>query len=108
MAAIWPTIFIEGAPPMTSEPKRTYHEQAVQDAGEASGGRFARNTEISIAGTSAIPHADKLAAPRWSHDCVPPEEPLGYAIDELPDQTTVSGIARELLAPVPDTPTEEE
>jgi hypothetical protein len=90
------------------EPKRTYHEQAVQDASEERGGRFARNTDISIAGVSPIPHAAQLAAPTWSQDCVPPEEPLGYCVDELPDQTTVSGIARELLEPVPDTPTDEE
>jgi hypothetical protein len=74
--------------------------RAVQDASDEHGGRFARNTQISIAGTEPIPHAAQLAAPTWSHDVVPPEEPLGYCIDELPDMTTASGIDRAQLTPV--------
>jgi hypothetical protein len=78
-------------PPMSTEPKRTYHEQAVQDAAEERGGRW-RNANVSIAGTSPIPHADKLAAPTWSHDVVPPEPPTGECIDALPSMETVSGL----------------
>jgi hypothetical protein len=67
-------------------------ERTVHEAAEETGGRFARNTQVSIAGTSAIPHADKLAAPTWSHDVVPPEPPTGYEIDSLPDMTTLDGL----------------
>jgi hypothetical protein len=89
-------------------PAASMFERTVHEAAEEQGGRFARNTEISIAGTGPIPHAEKLAGPEWSQDHVPPEEPLGYCIDEVPDQTTVSGIDRAQLAPVPEEPTDDE
>jgi hypothetical protein len=74
-------------------------ERAQRDATDETGGRWARNTDISVAGTSPVPHADKLAAPQWSADVGPPEPPLGYAVDELPSLETVSGIDRtEALA----------
>jgi hypothetical protein len=91
---------------MTTEPDRpnSMFARAVSEAAEENGGRFARNTEVSIAGVSPIPHADKLAAPTWCTDVGPEEPPLGYEIDAVPDLTTVDG-----LPPLPpDTTTDEE
>jgi hypothetical protein len=73
-------------------PAASMFERTVHEAAEEQGGRFARNTEISIAGTGPIPHAEKLTGPEWSQDCVPPEPPTGYAIDDVPDMTTVDGL----------------
>jgi hypothetical protein len=90
-------------------------QRTVHEAAEETGGRFARNTEISIAGTGPIPHAEKLAAPAWSADVGPPEPPTGECIDSLPSMETISGIDRaEALAidaanaAATDTTTEEE
>jgi hypothetical protein len=80
------------------EPKRCYHEQAIQDAAETQGGRW-RNTDVSIAGTTAVPHADKLAAPQWSTDVGTLEPPTGECIDFVGSMETISGIDRaEALA----------
>jgi hypothetical protein len=95
-------------------PKRTYHEQAVQDAGETQGGRW-RNTDVSVAGTAPCPHSDKLVAPQWSADVGPPEPPTGECIDAVQSMETVSGIDRaEALAidsanaaPAPEEPTDQ-
>ena len=86
-----------GAPTrMTDDnPKRTYHEQAIQDAAEGQGGRWRKNTEVSVAGTGPIPHASVLVGPAWSDDVVPPEESLGFEVDALPSMLTVSGFPPE-------------
>jgi hypothetical protein len=85
----------------TDDKPNSMFARAVHDAAEETGGRFARNTQVSIAGTSAIPHADKLAGPEWSQDHVPPEAPLGTEIDWVPDMTTVDGSPRE-ATPAPE------
>jgi hypothetical protein len=88
---------------MTDNPDRrpanTMHARAIEEAAEEQGGRWRKNTEVSIAGTGPIPHSSVLVGPEWSQDCVPPEEPLNMIVDELPDLTTVSGIDRHLLTP---------
>jgi hypothetical protein len=78
----------------TDDRPNSMFARAIQDASDETGGRFARNTDVSVAGTSPIPHADKLAGPQWSADIGTIEPPLGYAIDELPSLETVSGIDR--------------
>jgi hypothetical protein len=96
---------------MSDDPNlpNSYHARAVHDAAEEQGGRFARNTEVRITGTAPTWQAPAIGGTGpWSGaDPVPPEEPLGYCIDELPDMTTVSGIDPQLLAPVPDANLEE-
>jgi hypothetical protein len=70
-------------------------ERAVNDAADEQGGRFARNTQVSVAGTGPIPHGSVLVGPEWSQDAVPKEEPLGYEVDALPSMLTVSGFPPE-------------
>jgi hypothetical protein len=47
-------------------------------------------TATHITGTTAVPQypAQPQGSP-WASDPVPPEEPLGYDIDALPDMTKV-------------------
>jgi hypothetical protein len=73
-------------------------------------GRWTGHDRPTVTGTRPTWQAPAISGsgPWATTDIVPPEEPLGYCVDEVPDLTTVSGIARELLAPVPDTPTDEE
>ena len=90
---------------MTSDDKpNSMFARAVHDAAEEQGGRWQRNTDVSVAGTGPIPHADKLAGPEWSQDHVPAEPPLGYAIDDLPDMTTLDGLPPQ----APEQPTDDD
>ena len=70
-------------------------QQAEADEAYGAGGRFAKQSRPSVAGIGPIPHSGILVGPQWSDDCVPPEPPLGIAIDELPSLETVSGIDRQ-------------
>jgi hypothetical protein len=82
---------------MTTEPQRPANrmfDRAREEAAQEAQGRFARQSQPSIAGTSAI----VLSAPAWSHDPVGTEPPIGELIDALPSMETYSGIETEALA----------
>jgi hypothetical protein len=44
-----------------------------------------KNFSVPTAPTVAVPGR----APNWSHDPVPPEPPLGFEVDEVPQMLTV-------------------
>ena len=69
---------------MTESKPQTYLAQAQADAALEAQGRFAAQQRPHIIGTDPIP--PPLASPEWSQDAakVPPEPPLGFAIDEVP------------------------
>jgi hypothetical protein len=86
-------------------PAATLHERAIQDAAEDAGGRWARNADVRITGTTPSWAAPAIGGqgPWATPDPVPPEEPINFEADSaVPDQTTISGIARELLEPAPE------
>ncbi len=61
--------------------KDTYHTRTIADA--QPGGRFASVERSTV--TAAGPIYPRLpASSPWSHDPVPPEEPLGIDINEMP------------------------
>jgi hypothetical protein len=79
-------------------------ERAQHEAAKEQGGRFARNTEVRITGTTPSWAAPAIggSGPWATPDPVPAEEPINFEADSaVPDMTTASGIDRELLTPVP-------
>jgi hypothetical protein len=101
---------------MPDEPRRpanTMHErqQAAIDEEYGAKGRWTGHDRPSVTGSpSWQPPRIGGAGPWAGPDPVPAEESLGFAVDELPDLTTVSGVDRQLLAPLPpedEQPTEE-
>lgn len=59
--------------------------QAQADADMAAGGRFKKQTETLITGVGVPQYPRQPSNSPWHSDPVPPEEPLGYSIDALPE-----------------------
>jgi len=62
--------------------KDTYFSRASADA-DMIGGRFKRETETRVTGVPSYPRQPESSP--WASDPVPPEEPLGYDINALPE-----------------------
>jgi hypothetical protein len=62
--------------------KDTYFNRAQSDA-DMIGGRFKKETETRVTGVPSYPK--QPASSPWASDPVPPEEPLGYDINALPE-----------------------
>jgi hypothetical protein len=80
----------------------TLVEKAAADATDEHGGRFAKQQRPTVVGRTE--DGADLPAPLWcqQQSLVGDEPPLGESVDWVPDQTTVSGQAREELeAPAP-------
>jgi hypothetical protein len=60
----------------------TYHEIASADADQDRGGRFSGLTRPSVIGSSPISYPQMPENNPWRCDPVPPEMPLGYAIND--------------------------
>jgi hypothetical protein len=75
----------------------TFFGRAQTDADELSGGgRFARQSPVSVTGTTEVPIFPKLTSSSpFACDPVPPPEPLGVSVDE---QMPV-GEPHELIGP---------
>jgi hypothetical protein len=86
-------------------PAATMHEQCINDIATETGGRWRGNREVTVTGSRQEWQAPRISGsgPWAIPDPVPPEEPINFEADTaVLDQTTVSGIARELLTPEPD------
>jgi hypothetical protein len=69
-----------------------------QNALDDLGGRFAKLTPSNVTGTKPLQQVPRLpASSPWHREALPPEEPLGIAVDEMPPL--------EALAPNPTTAT---
>jgi hypothetical protein len=89
-------------PPATSMHERTLADLDHEYSAKGRWGGHDRPT-ITSGGPAWAPPAIKGTSPWTDTDPVPNEEPLGYAVDELPD---VSGIDRAQLTPTDEEPTE--
>jgi hypothetical protein len=67
---------------MTGQHKDTFFSRAQADAELTSQGRFKKETATRVTGVPTYPSMP--ASSPWSNDPVPPEEPLGFSVDELP------------------------
>ena len=62
--------------------KDTFFNRAQSDLDEA-GGRFAKQSKATIIGSGPVSYPTQPIDSPWGSDPVPPEEPLGYSIDDL-------------------------
>jgi hypothetical protein len=60
----------------------SYLSRAVADADLSAQGRFKRETATHVTGVPSYPQLPDSSP--WSNDPVPPEEQLGFSVDELP------------------------
>jgi hypothetical protein len=60
----------------------TYHNHAVSSANDLMGGRFGVDSKSVVIGSSPISYPRIPSGPWSGADIVPPEQPLGYAIDQ--------------------------
>jgi len=73
--------------------KDTFLNRAQADAEMSAGGRFKKQTaETRVTGVPTYPK--QPANSPWSNDPVPPEEPLGFSINEFP-----SNLGGSVMAP---------
>jgi hypothetical protein len=63
----------------------TYLSRAQSDADLTSQGRFKRETTTRV--TSVPEYSKQPDNSPWASDPVPPEEPLGFSVDELPSES---------------------
>jgi hypothetical protein len=70
------------------------HEQTINDLAAEQGGRWRGNREVTVTGSRQEWQAPRISGsgPWASTDPLPTEPPTGYAIDDLPDMTTVDGL----------------
>jgi hypothetical protein len=84
---------------MTRQGESTFTlvDRARADADDTAKGRWAGPQLPTRHITGTMPDGAPLPCPAWSaaEALLPPEEPLGYSIDELPSMETVSGQPRE-------------
>jgi hypothetical protein len=75
----------------------TFFSRAQSDADELSGGgRFKRQTPVTVTGTEAVPLFPRLTSSSpFAGDPVPTEPALGFSVNELP----VIGGSPEVVAP---------
>jgi hypothetical protein len=77
------------------EPPNTLHQHALASANDTVGGRFAALGNPHVVGSAPIPKYPELPANSPSHfDPVPNEPPLGFAIDEMPVDSSTSPFRR--------------
>jgi hypothetical protein len=80
----------------------TFHARAQAQAGELSGGRFASLGAPRVIGATPNPSMQYPAASSAHQTELPPEQPLGFSIDEMPNPTgDVSSGVSPPVAPGP-------
>jgi hypothetical protein len=62
----------------------TFHQHAQAQANELSGGRFAATGAPRVVGSTPNPAAQYPAASAAHQTELPPENPLGYSVDDMP------------------------
>jgi hypothetical protein len=70
----------------------TFHQHAQAQALDTAGGRFAATGAPRVVGSTPNPSAQYPAASSAHQTELPPEEPLGFSIDEMPNPTGVSPV----------------
>jgi hypothetical protein len=68
----------------------TFHQHALSQADEISGGRFRATGVPSVTGSTPVPQYPQASTP-FQRDPVPDEPALGYPIDAMPELESPTG-----------------
>jgi len=77
----------------------TYHQHGVAQADELSQGRFAATGAPRVVGSTPNPASQYPAASAAHQTELPPEQPLGYSVDDMPGLENPAGDAFSGLSP---------
>src|SRR6516162_10947870 len=77
----------------------TYHQHGVAQADEINQGRFAATGAPRVVGSTPNPASQYPAASAAHQTELPPEQPLGYSVDDMPGLENPTGDAFSGLSP---------
>jgi hypothetical protein len=70
----------------------TFHQHAMAHADELSQGRFAATGAPRVIGSTPTSASQYPSASAAHQTELPPEEPLGYCVDEIPERENLTGV----------------
>ena len=85
-------VMLQDADVRQQQKTSTFHQHAQAQADEISQGRFAATGVPRVIGSTSTPAAQYPAASAAHQTELPPEQPLGYRVDEMPEFESPAGV----------------